>query len=428
MTNTIKITDQISSGYYDGAFRRLYGSGREKAARLRYLEAVKNYEKLYGYDEVALFSVSGRSELSGNHTDHNHGKVIACSISLDIIAVASQNETGQIRIKSEGFSEDVFSPDQDTAVLPGTSLSLIAGICDGFAARGYRTGGLCAYTTSHVLKGSGLSSSAAFEDMVGTLLNHFYNGGEIDALTIARISQHAENKFYGKPCGLMDQIACAAGGVVALDFGDAEKVALKRLDMDLDRLGYALCIVNTHGSHAGLTDEYAAIPAEMKKAAGFFAKEVLREVSEERFLRSVGAMRERIEDRAILRGMHFFAENRRVQRQCEAIERGDFDTFLQGVRESGLSSFCYLQNVFSAKDTHRQPVALALAVCEALLTGEKAAWRVHGGGFAGTVQAFVPRGLVPEFKKKMDGIFSAGSCLVLNIRADGAVCLDELIS
>ncbi|MBQ5661409.1 MAG: galactokinase, partial [Clostridia bacterium] len=367
---------------------------------------------------------AGRSEISGNHTDHNHGCVIAASIDLDIIAVAAPSQDNIIRVKSEGFDEDVVDPAHFFAPRPerfGRSDALIAGVVRGFADRGYATGGFDAYTTSSVPGGSGLSSSAAFEDMIGTILNHLYNGGRISFVEISCISQYAENVFFGKPCGLMDQIACAAGGIVAIDFADPKAPVVEKLDLDLTALGYRLCIINTGGNHADLTADYAAVPAEMKAVAAALGKEVLREVDEQELLREIPRLRESLGDRAILRALHFVEENRRVLAQREALERGDLDGFFAGVLASGRSSFCYLQNVYTTKNVAEQGLSLALCLAERTLSGERAAWRVHGGGFAGTVQAFVPLSRVEELRRVMDGAFGAGSCKVLSIRPEGAI-------
>ena len=390
---------------------------------------------MYGADrEVALFTVSGRSELSGNHTDHNHGCVIAASISLDVLAVASPRNDGIIRLKSEGFDEDVVTladyakPDESKF---GTSAALIAGVCRGFVNNGYAIGGFDACTVSSVFKGSGLSSSAAFEDMVGTIESHLYNNGKVDEVTIAKIAQFSENQFFGKPCGLMDQVACAVGGIVAIDFADPSTPVINALPFDMTAAGYHLCIVNTGGNHADLTDDYAAVPAEMKAVAAHFGKSVLREVSEADVIAAIPALREIVGDRAVLRALHFFAENRRVASQKAALEAAiaatdvatrdaAVDKFFEGVLSSGRSSYCYLQNVYTVKNVSEQGLSLALCLCEQVLGGKRAAYRVHGGGFAGTVQAFVPAELVETFTATMDAAFGKGAASDLKIRPVGA--------
>ena len=423
--NTKDIIAKINGGELDAKFADLYGKEKISAARARYTTAVEEFEKIYGADRDAyLFSVSGRSELSGNHTDHNYGCVIAASIDLDIIAVASPTEGSVIRIKSEGFPEDVVDVSEYTSPISerfGSSASIIAGMAEGIAKEGFKIGGFDAYTTSSVLKGSGLSSSAAFEDMVGTILSHLYNDGKIDNVLIAKLAQYAENEFFGKPCGLMDQVACAAGGIVSIDFADPKSPIIEKLNFDITAKGYNLCIVNTGGNHADLTGDYAAVPAEMKAVAAHFGKKVLRELTEDEVIAAIPALRGKVGDRAILRALHFFNENKRVAKQVAALKSDDIDAFFSGVLSSGRSSFCYLQNVYTTKNIEEQGLSLALCLCEGYLSDKKAAFRVHGGGFAGTVQAFVPSDAVDGFKAIMDSAFGEGACLVLRVRREGAV-------
>ena len=423
--NTNDIKAKINAGGLDSVFTELYGESKIEFARARYEKAINEFEKLYGTDrDVSLFSVSGRSELSGNHTDHNYGCVIAASIDLDIIAVAAPSESSVIRVKSEGFPEDVVDISEYNSPVSerfGSSASIIAGMAEGIAKEGYKIGGFDAYTTSNVLKGSGLSSSAAFEDMIGTILSHLYNDGKIDNVLIAKLAQYAENEFFGKPCGLMDQVACAAGGIVSIDFADPKAPVIEKLDFDITAQGYNLCIVNTGGNHADLTGDYAAVPAEMKAVAAHFGKKVLRELSEEDVIASIPALREKVGDRGILRALHFFNENKRVASQVSALKSNDIDAFFRGVISSGRSSFCYLQNVYTTKNVQEQGLSLALCLCEGYLSDKKAAFRVHGGGFAGTIQAFVPSDAVDGFKTLMDSAFGEGACLVLRVRRDGAL-------
>ncbi len=423
--NANEIRNKIAEGGLDKVFEGLYGESKIADARARYINAIGKFEKLYGGDrQINLFSVSGRSEISGNHTDHNHGCVIAASIDLDIIAVASPTEGSVIRIKSEGFPEDTVDFSAYNAPVAekfGSSESIIAGMAEGIAKEGYKIGGFDAYTTSNVLKGSGLSSSAAFEDMVGTILSHLYNDGKIDNVLIAKLAQYAENEFFGKPCGLMDQVACAAGGMVFIDFNDPKAPVIEKLDFDLSAKGYNLCIVNTGGNHADLTGDYAAVPAEMKAVAAHFGKKVLRELDEVTVLANIPALREKVGDRAILRALHFLSENKRVAEITKAIKADDLDSFFSGIIASGRSSFCYLQNVYTTKNVEEQGLSLAICLAEGFLSGKKAAFRVHGGGFAGTIQAFVPTDEVEGFKSLMDSAFGEGACLVLRVRRDGAV-------
>ncbi len=416
----------IKNGELDGIFARLYGKNVESARR-RYLDAIENFAGTYGADrDVFLFSVPGRSELSGNHTDHNRGCVIAASVDLDIVCVAAANDSNIIRIKSDGYGEDVVNIDEYRSADPslfGRSCALVAGVCDGMRRAGRAVCGFDAYTTSSVPGGSGLSSSAAFENMVGTVLDHFANDGKIEPSELAKISQYAENEFFGKPCGLMDQVACAVGGVVAIDFAVPSAPIIEKIDADIDGAGYALCIVKTGGNHADLTDDYAAIPAEMRSVAAALGVRYLRESSRDALLCALPELRGKVGDRAILRAFHFFDENERVERQKEMLKQGDIEGFFGEVIASGRSSFSYLQNVYTTKNTAEQGVSLALCLAESELSARGGAWRVHGGGFAGTIQAFVKKSEVEEFKRNIEKVLGEGACLVLSIRPDGAIKL-----
>ena len=426
----------VQNGEYDTAFRALYGADANLFdVKVRYLSAIDSFEKLYGAAlpetaEVRLFSVPGRSEISGNHTDHNHGRVLAASISLDIIAVAAKTDRNEIRIKSEGFDEDVVSTDDVKTVRPDEKYkasAIIRGMCDGFLNNAHTIGGFVAYTTSNVLKGSGLSSSAAFEDMVGNLLNHFYNDGEVSAIEIAKLAQYAENVHFGKPCGLMDQMACAVGGFVAIDFKDPQNPIVEKLPFDLDAAGLSLCIVNTGGNHADLNEDYASVPADMKACAKLLGVEFLADTDKKTLLARAAEVRETLGDRAFLRSLHFFNENERVKAQRDALEKGDLAGFLAGVRASGLSSATMLQNVYTVKNVNEQGLTVALALAGEVLDGVKgSAYRVHGGGFAGTIQAFVPKKTVPEFTAAEEAVFGKGNVYVLSVRPFGAVALDKI--
>ena len=423
--NTNEMKKYIAEGGIDKTLTHIYGEAAVDMQKARYSAAIDEFAAIYGSDrEITLYSVAGRSELSGNHTDHNFGCVVAASIDLDIIAVASKRDDNVIAIKSEGFPEDVVDFSKYNAPIEskfGSSESIIAGMVQGFLKDGYAVGGFDAYTTSNVLKGSGLSSSAAFEDMVGNILSHMYNDGKVDNVEIAKLAQYSENVFFGKPCGLMDQVACAVGGIVAIDFKDPKAPVINKVDFDISAAGYNLCIVNTGGNHADLTDDYASVPAEMKSVAAYFGKNVLREVDEQEFYASLAALRESVGDRAILRALHFFGENKRVAAQKAALESGDLDAYFAEVISSGKSSFCYLQNVYTTKNLKEQGLSLALCLAEGYLAGKRAAYRVHGGGFAGTIQAYVPMADVDGFRKLMDGVFGEGKCIVLRIRPEGAV-------
>ena len=419
------LLQKILAGGLDATLLHLYGADKLAHQQKRYGEAVSEFQTLFGDLDVSLFSVPGRTEVSGNHTDHNHGCVLAAALDLDIIAVAAKTDAATITVKSKGFPQDEVSLEKIAPehYPPYGSAAIIAGICDGFLKKGLKIGGFTAYTTSDVLKGSGISSSAAFEVQICNLLNHFYNDGTVNAPELAKISQYAENVFFGKPCGLMDQTACAVGGFVAIDFENPAAPIIEKLNFDLEKAGYCLCIVNTGGNHADLNDDYASVPAEMKAVAAHFGKEVLRGITYDEILADLPALREAYGDRAVMRALHFAEENPRVLAQKAALLAGDAQSFLAGVLASGDSSFKQLQNVYTVKNIREQGLSLALALCKHLLDGKGGAWRVHGGGFAGTVQAFVPLALRDNFKSVMDGAFGENTCSVLNIRPEGAIRL-----
>ena len=423
--NTKELIAAFEQGAADKILTELYGAKNVDAQKARYIAAIGKFAELYGEDrEVNAYSVAGRTEISGNHTDHNYGRVIAASLDLDIIAVAAPAQGSTIRVYSEGFGEQTVDFDAYNApdeAKFGTSESIIAGMCAGFCKNGHKIGGFDAYATSNVLKGSGMSSSAAYEDMIGNILSHIYNDGKVDNVEIAQLAQYAENVFFGKPCGLMDQVACAAGGIVGIDFADPAAPVIEKLNFDITGAGYNLCIVDTGGNHADLTDDYASVPAEMKSVAAYFGKKVLRETDEAEVIAAIPALREKLGDRAVLRALHFFAENKRVGEMNDALRAGDLDAFLAGILASGRSSFCYLQNVYTTKNLTEQGLSLALCLADKYLTGARAAFRVHGGGFAGTIQAFVPNEMAEGFRALMDGAFGEGSCLILNIRPHGAL-------
>ena len=398
------------------------------AQTARYIKAIDRFTELFGErEDVCLFSVPGRSEISGNHTDHNRGCVLAGAIDRDIIAVAAKTDDGEIRLISEGYPEDRIrlSETSDPASQSDfTSAALIAGMVDGFRKRGLPVGGFVAYTTTEVLKGSGISSSAAFEVMVGNILNHLYGEGRTDNAEIARIAQYSENVWFGKPSGLMDQTACAVGGFVFIDFEDPAAPVIKPIPFSLSDAGYDLMIVNTGGNHADLNADYASIPAEMKAVAAYFGRDVLRGVTESELIANAPLLRRTAGDRALLRALHFVRENDRVLAQAAALEKGDLSAFLDGVNASGRSSFMYLQNVYTNANVTEQGLSLALAVTDGLLSGKGCAFRVHGGGFAGTIQAFVKRELSAGYTEVLDSVFGAGSVMRLSIRPRGAVKID----
>ena len=405
------------------AYAHLYGDVEEQSAR--YIAAIEGFTAIYGDErDVYLFSVPGRSEVEGNHTDHNCGCVLAAAIDRDIIAVVSPSENGVIRLKSEGYDEDVVPLEKcgdPSAFADFSSASLIAGTVAAFRERGYAVGGFDAYTVNRVLKGSGLSSSAAFEVMIGNILNHVYNNGEIANEELAKIAQYAENVYFGKPCGLMDQMACAVGGFVFIDFADPKDPIIEPIRFSLCKEGFVLAIVNTGGNHADLNDDYASVPAEMKSVASYFGKDVLRGISETQIIANLPVLRRAVGDRAVLRALHFVRENARVVKTAALLKDGDVDGFLASVIASGNSSFKYLQNVYTNKNVGEQGLSLALAIAEGALEGKGCAYRVHGGGFAGTTQAFVRREYAEEYALLMDAVFGEGACMMLTVRPEGAI-------
>lgn len=414
----------ITAGELNNTLKELYGAENVATQAMRYTKAINEFIKIYGDIDCNIFSVPGRSELSGNHTDHNHGEVLAGSINLDIIAIASKTDDNTIRIKSEGFPEDSVDLSKYTEPQKSDffkSNALIAGMAKAFKNDGYAVGGYVAYTTSNVFKGSGLSSSAAFEVMVGNILNYLYNDGRVDNVEIAKMAQYSENVFFGKPCGLMDQMACAVGGFVHIDFEDTKNPVIDKIDFDMSGAGFALCIVNTGGNHADLNEDYASVPAEMKAVAKFLGCEYLRQTCLGEVMVNIKALREAVGDRAILRAYHFFNENDRVRAQASALKDKDVEAFLAYVIKSGNSSFKFLQNVYTTKNVSEQGLSLALAITESLLCDTGAAWRVHGGGFAGTIQAFVPFEQVDAYKEEIDSAFGDGACHILRIRPQGAI-------
>ena len=368
------------------------------------------------------FSAPGRTEISGNHTDHQHGCVLAAAVNLETVADVTRNGTNRIWVQSEGYP--VISVDlSDLSVHEderNTTTAIIRGVAAAFQQRGARLEGFDAVIHSNVLAGSGLSSSAAFEVLIGTILNELFFDKRLNAIEIAQIGQYAENVYFGKPCGLMDQMASSVGGMVFIDFENPASPKVERIDFDFSKTGHALCIIDSGADHADLTDEYGAIPEELSTVCAWFGKQVLRQIPEADFLPAIPELRGRVSDRAILRAIHVYQENKRVLRQKEALQNGDFDTFLQLVTQSGHSSWMYLQNICPAGETELQAVGIALAMCDTLLAG-RGAYRVHGGGFAGTVQAFVPEDMLPSFKSGIEAVLGQGSCHILSIRPEGGI-------
>ena len=396
-------------------------------ARKRTMHVLEEFKKCFGTEEeleIALCSAPGRTEISGNHTDHQHGHVLAAAVNLDFLACAAPNGTNTVRFQSEGWPMTTvdLSDMEPQENEKETTASLVRGVLAQMEKAGYQVGGCDIYAVSSVLPGSGLSSSAACEVLLGVIGNHLFCKDELDAVTLAKIGQKAENQYFGKPSGLMDQTASSVGDAVAIDFADPSAPIVRSVTANLEELGLALCIVDCGADHAALTGEYASIPQEMEKVAAFFGKKVLREVQEEEVLKAMPQLRRAVGDRAVLRALHFYADDRRAVEEADALERRDRDAFLQLVKESGRSSWELLQNITPAGAVEAQDMAIALEAAEIALNG-KGACRVHGGGFAGTIQAFVPTESVSEFCEKMELMLRKGCCHVLNIRPTGGIVL-----
>lgn len=420
--NVNELIAAINDGTYDENLKAVYVTDEAvQSQKPRYVETLNDFGELFGYDrEVNIMSAPGRTEVCGNHTDHNNGKVLAASINLDAIAVVSKNDDNIIRVKSKGHKMNVVDLND---LVPneanfGSSTTLVQGVAATIKNLGYTVSGFDACTTSDVMGGSGLSSSAAFEVLLGSVLSYMFNDGKISPVDIAKVAQYSENVFFGKPCGLLDQMASSVGTFVTIDFKSTKDPVIKKIDFDFSKSGHSLCIVDTHGNHSDLTDDYAAVRTEMESVAQALGKNVLREVSYEEFFAALPELTGRVNDRAILRAIHFFNENKRVEKAVKCLENNDFEGFKQVIIESGRSSFMLNQNVYTPKNPTEQKLSLALAISKELLDG-KGAWRVHGGGFAGTIQAFVPNDMLDTYKKTIEGVFGEGSCHVLIIRPVG---------
>lgn len=431
LMNISELVNAISNGALDERFRELYGSSERTLLRqrARYLSAAENFSRLYPErGEIHVFSAPGRTEIGGNHTDHQHGCVLAAAVNLDVVAIVAFHDEGVIRLKSEGYSADTIelgSLEADPGEA-GTSASLIRGVCAGFVRAGVKIGGFDAYTTSDVLSGSGLSSSAAFEVLLGTIIDKQYNGGRAGAVEIAKIGQFAENKYFGKASGLMDQMVSSVGGFVYIDFKEPAEPEIRSVEFDFSAAGYSLCITDTKGSHADLTPDYSAVSAEMMSVAKALGSEVLRNADEEEFYAKLPELRKVCTDRALLRAAHFFDENRRAGDEAAALESGNTAEFFRLVEESGDSSYKLLQNLYSCRKPQAQEIPLAIMLSKRFLSGSGAV-RVHGGGFAGTIQAFVPNYLAADYADEMNRVFGENSCYVLMVRPVGGceITIDE---
>ena len=417
--NITEVKANIKNGAYDNSFSMLYGD--VSAARARYLKACESFEGIFSEKEgIRLFSAPGRTEVGGNHTDHQHGCVLAGGVNLDVIAVTAPNNDGKVRIKSEGYDMDVIDItelEKNTAE-HGRASALIRGVLSRFKELGADISGFNAYTTSNVLKGSGLSSSAAFEVLVGNIVNGMFFNNKADEITIAKIGQYAEREYFGKPCGLLDQMASSLGGFTYADFFNPAEPITEKINLDIHSFGYTLCVVDAGGNHANLTQDYADITIECKEISNKLGVDFLRDADQNRFYNSIAELRRACGDRAVLRAFHFFNENDRVEKQKAALKAGDFEGFLKLVNESGESSYDYLQNLYSNSAVSEQGLPLAIALTKKFLNG-KGACRVHGGGFAGTIQCYIPSELLADYKKTIEAVFGENSCCVLNIRPVG---------
>lgn len=423
MLSTTKMWEKINTGKLDEKLLDIYVDRYAlDYQKKRYLDAIKTFEKEFGEKEISIFSAPGRSEISGNHTDHQRGEVLVAAVNVDAIAVVSTTDTWNVEIASEGYTKIIISLDDldPQKEEEGTTLSIVKGVLSELKKAGYKLGGFNAYVTSDVLIGAGISSSAAFETLIGTIVSGLYNQMAISPVEIAMIGQKAENEYFGKPCGLMDQMASSVGNLVHIDFADSKNPRIKKVVCDFEAFGYSLCITDTKSSHADCTEEYAAVPAEMKAAAAVFDKEVLREVSKEEILQNIGKIRQAAGDRGALRTLHFVMENERVQKAVQALNEGDFEAFLKCIKASGDSSFKYLQNVYMNTDITHQNVSVALALSDVILA-DNGVSRVHGGGFAGTIQAFVKNDFVNSYQKYMNSVWGEGACRVFKIRKFGGI-------
>ncbi len=424
MQKIMSVRGSLEQGSLDQRIKEIYvDEQRVPYNRERYIRAIDRFTELFPSEkEIEIYSAPGRSEVCGNHTDHQNGMVLATSINLDAIAIVAKAEEPVIRLVSGDFPmEEVDVADLSMKEEEqSTTTALIRGVAAGMKERGHKVGGFTAYITSDVLMGAGMSSSAAFESLIGTILSGLYNDMKVSSIEIAQIGQYAENIYFGKPCGLMDQMACSVGGMIFIDFKEKEHPEVRQVHTDFEKAGLSLCIVDTKGSHADLTPDYAAVPAEMNQVAQALGREHLREVPRETFFKGLPKLWKETSGRAVLRAIHFYEEEERVLRGVKSLEESDYPGFLSVIKASGDSSAKYLQNIYSPKDVDSQNVTVALAVSESIL-GENGVCRVHGGGFAGTIQAFVKNEAVAAYKEQIEAIYGDDSCHVLKVRLQGGI-------
>ncbi len=420
----------IASAKADALWERLYQSEKKENIE-RYVSVCEGYEKSFGEGDILLFTSAGRTEICGNHTDHNHGKVLAASINLDCVAAAGLNSSSKVRIISETFNQDfeIDLNDLEPSKRHAGTVDLTKGIIKAFIDSGYQVGGFNAYVTSNVIASAGVSSSASYEMLVCSMLNELFNDGRIDVVAFAHMGKYSENVYWNKASGLMDQMACAVGGLIALDFNDPSDPEVKRIDFDFSKTGYAMIMVQTGKGHADLSEEYSSIPNEMKSVAAYFGKEALSECSEEALIEDIRAVREKCGDRAVMRAFHFFEENKKVDGAVAALDAGDFEKALSYVEASGNSSWKYLQNTYITGAVQEQGIPVALALTEIFIKKiGRGACRVNGGGFAGVIQAFIPDEQAEEYAAYMDKALGEGSAHIMRIRPVGAACINRLLS
>jgi len=419
-----ELIQEINDGKFDKKFRYLYSDSENiiLCQRKRYIKAIQQFETLFPeYSDIHIYSAPGRTEIGGNHTDHQHGCVLAAAVNLDAIAVVSFHGQGVIRVKSEGYEEFSVSLDNLSVCRDKKKSSeIVRGIAAKFSETGVKIDGFDTYITSDVISGSGLSSSAAFEILIGTIIDIYYNNGRVGAVETAKIGQYTENVYFGKNSGLMDQMVSSVGGLVSIDFHNTESPEIRQFEYNFEHHGYCLCITDTKGNHANLTEDYAEIRMEMEKIASYFHKPFLRNVNETEFYKLIPELRSKFSDRAVMRTAHFFDENNRAVQEAEALQNNDMEKFLELIHNSGESSANLLQNLYSASNPQKQEISIGIMISKKIL-GKRGAVRVHGGGFAGTIQAFVPVDLVNEYKSEMNRIFGENSCYILTVRPVGGI-------
>ena len=420
MYNISQLKDFLKEKKMDEKFSSIYGNDAYSISEAykRLSDTIKHFESIEKTQEIYVFSASGRTELSGNHTDHNNGCVLTASINLDKLAIVSKRDDNKIVVYTDYSNTPDIIDINDLNINKdeyGKSNALTRGVCAGIKNKGYNIGGCTVTLNNRVLIGSGLSSSASFESLIGEIQNTLYNEDKISKVDIAKIGQYAENVYFGKPCGLMDQMGCSVGGIMSIDFKDNDNPIIEKVEYDFESKGYALMIVDAKGDHSGLTNEYAAIREEMNAVANYFGKKVCREITKKELIDNASKLRAEVGDRAIMRAYHFLEENERVINQINALKKDDINTYIKLMNESGLSSFMYLQNCYSVTSSKNMGVALGLTLTKDFLKGEGAC-RVHGGGFAGTIQALIPVNKVEEYKKYMNSIFGEGSAVKIRVR------------